>query len=43
MTKYEVILYWSEPDKAFIAAVPELAGGAKVFVTEWERRPWLLC
>jgi predicted RNase H-like HicB family nuclease len=24
--KYEVILYWSEPDQAFIAEVPELAG-----------------
>ena len=26
MTKYEVILYWSEPDRAFIAEVPELPG-----------------
>jgi len=26
MTKYEVILYWSEADEAFIAEVPELAG-----------------
>ena len=25
MTKYEVILYWSEQDQAFIAEVPELA------------------
>jgi predicted RNase H-like HicB family nuclease len=24
--KYEVIIYWSEQDKAFIAEVPELAG-----------------
>lgn len=24
--KYEIILYWSEPDKAFVAEVPELAG-----------------
>ena len=24
--KYEVILYWSEEDQAFIAEVPELAG-----------------
>lgn len=23
---YEVILYWSEPDQAFIAEVPELPG-----------------
>ncbi len=26
MFKYEVILYWSEEDKAFIADVPELSG-----------------
>ena len=26
MTKYEVIIYWSEEDQAFIAEVPELAG-----------------
>ena len=26
MSKYEVIIYWSEEDKAFIAEVPELAG-----------------
>ena len=24
-TKYEVIIYWSEEDQAFIAEVPELA------------------
>ena len=24
--KYEVIIYWSEVDSAFIAEVPELAG-----------------
>ena len=24
--KYEVIIYWSEEDKAFIAEVPELPG-----------------
>ena len=28
MTKYEVIIYWSEEDKAFIAEVPELPGCA---------------
>ena len=28
MTKYEVILYWSVADNAFIAEVPELAGCA---------------
>jgi predicted RNase H-like HicB family nuclease len=26
--KYEVIIYWSDIDKAFIAEVPELAGCA---------------
>ena len=26
MYKYEVIVYWSEEDRAFIAEVPELAG-----------------
>ena len=24
--KYEIILYWSEDDSAYIAEVPELAG-----------------
>lgn len=28
MVKYEVIIYWSKEDKAFIAEVPELAGCA---------------
>jgi predicted RNase H-like HicB family nuclease len=28
MPKYEVILYWSDDDRAFIAEVPELAGCA---------------
>ena len=28
MVKYEVIIYWSEEDKAFVAEVPELAGCA---------------
>ena len=28
MFKYEVILYWSEEDRAFIAEVPELPGCA---------------
>jgi predicted RNase H-like HicB family nuclease len=28
MTKYEIILYWSSEDEAFIAEVPELAGCA---------------
>jgi len=26
MFKYEVIIYWSDEDKAFIADVPELSG-----------------
>lgn len=26
MSKYEIIIYWSEDDSAFIAEVPELAG-----------------
>ncbi len=26
MTKYEVIIYWSQEDDAYIADVPELAG-----------------
>ncbi len=26
MYNYEIILYWSEEDKAFIAEIPELAG-----------------
>ncbi len=28
MIKYEVIIYWSEVDQAFIAEVPELSGCA---------------
>jgi predicted RNase H-like HicB family nuclease len=28
MTKYEIILYWSEEDEAFVAEVPELPGCA---------------
>lgn len=28
MIKYEVIIYWSDDDKAFIAEVPELPGCA---------------
>jgi predicted RNase H-like HicB family nuclease len=28
MTKYEIILYWSDDDEAFIAEVPELPGCA---------------
>lgn len=28
MTKYEIIIYWSTADEAFIAEVPELPGCA---------------
>lgn len=28
MTKYEIIIYWSDEDQAFIAEVPELPGCA---------------
>ena len=35
-TKYEVIIYWSEEDQAFIAEVPELAGCAADGVTYQE-------
>ena len=28
MNKYEVIIYWSEEDRAFVAEVPELPGCA---------------
>ncbi|MEK7847033.1 MAG: type II toxin-antitoxin system HicB family antitoxin [Nitrospinota bacterium] len=28
MTKYEVIIYWSDADQSFIAEVPELPGCA---------------
>lgn len=28
MPRYEVIIYWSEEDQAFIAEVPELSGCA---------------
>jgi predicted RNase H-like HicB family nuclease len=28
MNKYEIIIYWSEEDQAFIAEVPELSGCA---------------
>jgi predicted RNase H-like HicB family nuclease len=36
MTKYEIILYWSGEDEAFIAEVPELAGCAADGATRQE-------
>jgi predicted RNase H-like HicB family nuclease len=36
MTKYEIILYWSDEDDAFIAEVPELAGCAADGATRQE-------
>lgn len=36
MTKYEVILYWSDEDKSFIAEVPELPGCAADGATRQE-------
>jgi predicted RNase H-like HicB family nuclease len=36
MTKYEIILYWSEEDQAFIAQVPELSGCAADGATRQE-------
>ena len=36
MTKYEIILYWSIEDEAFIAEVPELAGCAADGATRQE-------
>ena len=36
MTKYEIILYWSSDDDAYIAEVPELAGCAADGATRQE-------
>ena len=36
MNTYEVILYWSREDEAFIAEVPELAGCASDGATRQE-------
>ncbi len=36
MTKYEIILYWSEEDSAFLAEVPELPGCAADGATRQE-------
>ena len=34
MNKYEVIIYWSEEDQAFVAEVPELPGCAAHGLTQ---------
>ena len=36
MTKFEIILYWSDEDQAFIAEVPELPGCAADGTTRQE-------
>lgn len=36
MTKYEIILYWSAEDEAFIAEIPELPGCAADGATRQE-------
>ncbi len=36
MTKYEIILFWSDDDQAFIAEVPELPGCAADGATRQE-------
>jgi predicted RNase H-like HicB family nuclease len=36
MSKYEIILYWSDDDQAFIAEIPELAGCAADGATRQE-------
>lgn len=36
MTRYEIVLYWSDEDQAFIAEVPELAGCAADGATRQE-------
>jgi predicted RNase H-like HicB family nuclease len=36
MTRFEIILYWSDEDQSFIAEVPELAGCAADGATRQE-------
>ena len=36
MTKYEIVLYWSDEDLAFVAEVPELSGCAADGATRQE-------
>ena len=41
MIKYEVIIYWSEEDEAFIAQVPELPGCAALGRAQDAIRLWI--
>ncbi len=41
MTKYEIILYWSDEDQSFIAEVPELAAVQRTDPLGWRRSPTL--
>ena len=41
MNKYEVIIYWSDEDDAFVAEVPELAGCMADGATHQEAQPML--
>lgn len=36
MSKYEIIIYWSDEDEAFVAEAPELAGCAAHGATQEE-------
>ncbi len=36
MTKYELIIYWSEEDQLFVAEIPELPGCAAHGATQQE-------
>ena len=36
MTKYELIIYWSEEDQLFVAQIPELPGCAAHGATQQE-------
>ena len=38
MTRYEVIIYWSDEDEAFIAEVPELPGLVPLMVQPTRKR-----
>jgi predicted RNase H-like HicB family nuclease len=38
MTKYEIVIYWSQEDGAFVAEVPELPGCMRTELHT--RKPW---